>query len=71
MLIKDQWLSKATGIKCFNVKKKNSLFKHNKKRPTLITYKKEKKNKNIISPNFVKIGENIIFKKKNKKKFRF
>lgn len=67
MLIKDQWLSKVTGINCFNVKKKNFLFKHNKKRPALITYKKESKNKNRISPIFVKIGENIIFKKKIKK----
>lgn len=71
MLIKDQWLSKVTGINCFNVKKKNFLFKHNRKGPTLITYKKEKKNKNRISPNFIKIGENIIFKKKIKKNLNY
>lgn len=71
MLIKDQWLSKVTGINCFNVKKKNFLFKHNRKGPTLITYKAEKKNKNKINPNFVKIGENIIFKKEIKKNLNY
>lgn len=71
MLIKDQWLSKVTGIKCYNVKIIN-FFKQKKIRPkTLITYKKIKKDKIKFYPNFVKIGENIIFKKKIKKKLNF
>ena len=44
MLIKDQWLSKVTGIKCYNVKSINFLSNQQKIKPkTLITYKKIKK----------------------------
>ena len=72
MLIKDQWLSKATGISCYNVKSINFLFNQQKIKPkTLITYKKIKKNFKKFNPNFIKVGENIIFKKKIKKKTDF
>ncbi len=72
MLIKDQWLSKVTGIKCYNVKSINFLSNQQKIKPkTLITYKKIKKNFKKFNPNFIKVGENIIFKKKIKKKTRF
>ena len=72
MLIKDQWLSKATGINCYNVKNINFLLKKNKLKPkTLITYKKITKKKKLFNSNFIKIGENIIFKKKIKKKINF
>ena len=69
MLIKDIWLSKASKINCFNIKKPlNKNFKAVKKN-TLITYKIRDGKKKIPlrdrnNLKFKRIGQNIIFLKK-------